>query len=180
MASKKGRVAKTLVVPVRLDPVLKWAAELAAGKERRSVNSFVEWAIERAVKDVTEGRDYQGHDVSAWDIAHRCWHIIPGFRIKQLAVQCPDALTVKEREIVQAVALLSPQYDDNDEWLYRNPKAWEQLSRFGEGEISFDALQRNIYMMFSHVGSNERRHIFSDFDDFENLARDMNAPEESP
>lgn len=143
MASKKGRVAKTLVVPVRLDPVLKWAAELAAGKERRSLNSFVEWAVEQAVKRVaaTQVHGVSGNmeDVSAWFVANECWHVLPMQRLDALSNRYPGALTVKERAIVDAVELLSANYDSA--WLCRDSRVWGYLEKFGAEEISLDELQ---------------------------------------
>jgi predicted HicB family RNase H-like nuclease len=37
------------VVTVRLEPKLKYLAELAARKQRRSLSSYVEWAIKQSL-----------------------------------------------------------------------------------------------------------------------------------
>jgi hypothetical protein len=51
--SRKGggsKLFRTELVSVRIDPKLRFAVELAARKQRRTSSSFVEWAIEEAVK----------------------------------------------------------------------------------------------------------------------------------
>ncbi len=51
MAAKRGgKLNKSESVQVRFDPILKMAAELAAAKERRTLSSFTEMAVEDAVK----------------------------------------------------------------------------------------------------------------------------------
>src|SRR5262245_13096901 len=58
-ASKRGRrkgggkLARSEVVTVRLDPKLRYLAELSARKQRRALSSFIEWAIEDALKRIT-------------------------------------------------------------------------------------------------------------------------------
>jgi hypothetical protein len=50
---KKGggsKLFRTELVSVRIDPKLRFAVELAARKQRRTASSFVEWAIEEAIK----------------------------------------------------------------------------------------------------------------------------------
>jgi hypothetical protein len=46
---------------VRLDPKLRYLAELAARKQRRTVSSFIEWTIEEALKNIYL-HDYEGDD----------------------------------------------------------------------------------------------------------------------
>ena len=56
MATKKkrptggGKLSRSEVVSIRLDPRLRFGAEIAAAKCRRTLSSFTEWAIEEALK----------------------------------------------------------------------------------------------------------------------------------
>ncbi len=55
MAKKRsagGKLSRTEVVTVRLDSKLKLALDLAARKQRRTMSSFIEYAIEQATKKV--------------------------------------------------------------------------------------------------------------------------------
>jgi hypothetical protein len=52
-AKKKGgggKLSRSEIVTVRLDPKLRFAVELAARKQRRTASSFIEWAITEAIK----------------------------------------------------------------------------------------------------------------------------------
>ena len=164
---RQGRMAKTQTVPVRLDPVLKWAAELAAGKERRSLNSFIEWAVEQAVKRVAATQvistDDRMANISAWDVANECWNVLPMLRLKVLAERYPGALTVKERAIFQAYSLLSSKKYD-DKWLCRDTRVWELLEKFGAEEISLDELHVAMNKYFTQVNfENESQQQVSDY-----------------
>lgn len=136
---RQGRMAKTQTVPVRLDPVLKWAAELAAGKERRSLNSFIEWAVEQAVKRVVVAGD-ETLKATAWEIANICWHFQPLMRIKILAKTQPGALTVKEKSIFQAMYLLNLDEHRYAVDLYADSDLWDAFDLFGAEGLSFQEL----------------------------------------
>ncbi len=64
MATKKKRVAKggggkrgrVHGLTVRLDPRLRYLADIAARKQRRTLASFIEWAIEQSLEDLVEYR----------------------------------------------------------------------------------------------------------------------------
>lgn len=45
-----SKLSRSEILTVRLDPKLRFAAELAARKHRRTLSSFTEWAVEQAVK----------------------------------------------------------------------------------------------------------------------------------
>ena len=45
-----GKLARSETVTVRLAPKLRYLAELAARKQRRTLSSFIEWAIEETLE----------------------------------------------------------------------------------------------------------------------------------
>lgn len=96
-----GKLNKSEAVQVRFDPILKMAAELAAGKERRTLSSFTEMAVDQAVKQSFVTRDAKG-EVNAWRVAQECWHTKPVHRLMNLAEQYPELLTIEERKLVQS------------------------------------------------------------------------------
>ena len=73
MARKSENVARTEVVPVRFDPILKMAVELTAAVERRPIGSMIEYIVAKAMQDwpITV-RD--GESISALQIARDCWY----------------------------------------------------------------------------------------------------------
>lgn len=97
-----GKLARTENVQVRLDPKLRFAAELAAAKERRTLSSFVEWAVDNAVHEihVTKGQD--GQLLSAYEIADEVWRDNEELRILLMGARYPELLTRRDREWFEA------------------------------------------------------------------------------
>ncbi len=100
MAETKGRgrggkLVRSEVVQVRLDPKLRFAAELAAGKERRTLSSFIEWAVGQAVGNVALFVELND-TVSAADVADAVWDPDDADRCINLARRFPGLLTHDE------------------------------------------------------------------------------------
>ena len=56
----EGAGKKSEVVTVRLDPKLKYLAELAARKHRRPLSSYIEWAVEQSLSRVWLEEPFNG------------------------------------------------------------------------------------------------------------------------
>jgi hypothetical protein len=102
MAEKKrrgggGKLARTETVQVRLDPKLRFAADLAAAKERRTLSSFIEWAVERAVQNVSVTINKEGNPVSAATVIDKVWDADTSDRFVNLAWHYPELLTHDEQ-----------------------------------------------------------------------------------
>lgn len=104
MAAKKrgSKLNKSETVQVRFDPILKMAAGLAASRERRSLSSYIEWAVELATRQSMMARDEGGSPVSAWQVAQDCWQADAQTQLYVLSKCYPDLLTIRERKIVEA------------------------------------------------------------------------------
>ena len=146
MATKKGaKLNKSEVIPVRFDPILKMAAELAAGKERRTMSSFTEMAVEQAVKQCVVARDEEGNPVNAWQVAYECWHVEPALRLNALASRYPDTMTIRERKIIDGkkyVAGTSVQMSDDGKLVETilTKEGWEDLCLYADDQIDFAEL----------------------------------------
>ena len=112
-----GKLSRSETVTVRLDPKLRYLAELAARKQRRTLSSYIEWAIEDSLKSVLlyQGTGYNGDDnVSVADEVLRLWDVDEAERFLRLAIHYPDLLTHQEQEVwklVQDSLLLLPAQD---------------------------------------------------------------------
>jgi len=53
-----GKLNRSETVTIRLDPKLRYLTELAARQQRRTLSSFIEWAIDSALKDVVLREEY--------------------------------------------------------------------------------------------------------------------------
>jgi hypothetical protein len=96
-----GPGKRSEVVTVRLDPKLKYLAELAARKQRRPLSSYVEWAIERSLSQVHLEEDFNNNTVSVADAErmHHLWDLDEADRIVRLAVTYPELLTHEEQMV---------------------------------------------------------------------------------
>src|SRR5690242_1370023 len=104
-AREDGAARKSEVVTVRLDPKLKYLAELAARKQRRPLSSFIEWAVEQSLSRVLIKEDPRGSDLTVADAErrHRLWDLDEPERIVRLALNYPELLTLREQLIWKLV-----------------------------------------------------------------------------
>jgi len=116
-----GGLMRSETVTVRLDPRLRYLAELAARRHRRTVSSFVEWAVEKALFEVM----VRDKGPSVGEIADRLWDVDEADRLAGLAFQFPELLTHDEQvlwKLVQENGLLwRGDYDprNGNEWTWR-------------------------------------------------------------
>ena len=103
MGAKKsggGKLSRSETVSVRLDPKLRFAAELAARRHRRTLSSFVEWAVEEAVNKINVA--HLSDDVppeTAFDVMSRVWDVDEADRFAKLAMSFPMLLTHDEDKL---------------------------------------------------------------------------------
>jgi hypothetical protein len=87
-----GKLTRTETVTVRLDPKLRYLAELAARKQRRTVSSFIEWAVEESMKHT-----YLDSNASIDDMAGSLWDVDEPDRFAKLAFAHEFMLTHEEQ-----------------------------------------------------------------------------------
>lgn len=96
---------RTEVVSVRLDPRLKYLAELAARKQRRPLSGFIEWAVEGELRNVIleEKHDSYGSretiSVTDAEATHQLWDVDEADRTVRLALHYPELLTYEEQMV---------------------------------------------------------------------------------
>jgi hypothetical protein len=108
---------RTEVFAMRLDPKLKYLAEIAARKQRRSLANFIEWAVEQALSKVmlVETGDFNGqYDKCVLDEASKLWDLEPSDRLIKLAENYPDLMSYEEQIIWKAIQEItaSEPFDD--------------------------------------------------------------------
>ena len=155
MAAKKkgsgGSITRSQVVTVRLDPKLKFAAELAARKQRRTISSFIEWAVEQAIEQVQvssgSGFDDPGESVS--DILNKVWDVEEADRLVKLATYFPQLLTFEEEQLWKLIGECGHFWRNgvkggggygNGIYFDRVRNCWEQLNNIITGEESKETL----------------------------------------
>lgn len=97
-----GKLTRTETVTVRLDPKLRYLAELAARKQRRTLSSYIEWAIEDSLKAVMlfQGNSYENDPpATVADEVSRLWDVDQSERFVRLAIAYPELMTHEEQEV---------------------------------------------------------------------------------
>ncbi|MDP1536742.1 MAG: hypothetical protein Q8L95_06120 [Burkholderiales bacterium] len=100
----KATGPRTEVFAMRLDPKLKYLAEIGARKQRRSLANFVEWAIEQGlnrVQLVESGLNGEGPTVA--DASAQLWALDEPDRLIKLATHYPDLLSYEEQLIWRVI-----------------------------------------------------------------------------
>lgn len=147
----KAGAPRTEVFAMRLDPKLKYLAELAARKQRRSIANYIEAAIEAALRGTLID---ERATKSVWDEAEELWDITDAARLVKLARLHPDLLSYSEQAIVKAIREVGfvdfshPKRtqsfafrDAEGNFLLQNIEAcWDEVVRFAEGQIDKEAL----------------------------------------
>jgi len=137
-----GKLARSETVTVRLDPKLRYLAELAARKHRRTLSSYIEWAIEESLNSIILKRN-EDYEWSLAEESSELWDVDEADRFAKLAQKYPDLLTHEEQLILKLVkenkSFLCFDGDINYSYLREN---WEAVRQFINGEITredFDA-----------------------------------------
>ena len=101
----KAGTPRTEVFAMRFDPKLKYLAEIAARKQRRSMANFVEWAIEEALKNVylVERSDYNNQGETVADATSKLWALDESDRLIRLATNFPELLTYDEQTVWRVI-----------------------------------------------------------------------------
>jgi hypothetical protein len=132
-----AKLSRSEVVTIRLDPKTRYLAELAARKQRRTLSSFIEWAIEQSLKEVVLTENF-----SIADKAHDLWDVDECERFVKLALQDENLLNYHEQVLwkhlqTEQVVEISKHHRYID--VLRLRDQWAQLKSAAEGKV---ALQR--------------------------------------
>jgi predicted transcriptional regulator len=100
---------RSKTVTVRLNPKLHYLAELAARRQRRTLSSFIEWAIEESLQFVTIEERWHlatltaDKRITVADIARDVWEVDEIDRFFKLALRYPHLLTHEEQVLWKLV-----------------------------------------------------------------------------
>lgn len=97
MATKKGGGAKTTrseTVTVRIEPKLRYLAEIAARTQRRTLSGFIEWAVEDSLKNA-----WLDANTSVANCAETLWDVDEADRFVKLALYAPSLLNYDEQRL---------------------------------------------------------------------------------
>lgn len=101
-ARKTGgaKTSRSETVTVRLDPKLRYLAELAARGQRRTLSSFIEWAIEKSLDPKILGPEFYSSINGSFD---SLWDVDEADRFLKLAFNAPFLLTYEEQVVWKVI-----------------------------------------------------------------------------
>ena len=157
MATKKkgggGNLSRSQVVTVRFDPKLKFAAEIAARKQRRTISSFIEWVVEEAISRIEIA---ENSTIS--NVLNQVWDVEEADRFVKLALKFPDLLTYEEERLWKVLTDFEPFWKGkhgaefpfvlhNEEHAYWDLIRfnWKTLQKIVEGEADTKDLSEVPY-----------------------------------
>lgn len=127
-----GKLLRSETVTVRLDPKLRYLAELAARKQRRTLSSYIEWAIEDSLRIPLREPAGALRPLPLSQEAWFLWDVDEADRFAKLALRHPDLLTHDEQVRWKLVR------ESHSLWGDGSPLPPEQ-----DAELNFGALRRN-------------------------------------
>lgn len=160
MAEKKRKpkagALRTEVFAMRLDPRMKYLAEIAARKQRRSLANFVEWAIEQAVCNtyLSGDSDPESFSVTVAHVAGKLWAIDEADRLINLATTYPDLMTYEEQMIWRVICehktfnkelrALCGFMDGEEVARDRVRACWSEIKTYALEEVTVDQLNEAL------------------------------------
>lgn len=144
MAGKKtggGKLVRSEIVTIRLDPRLRYLADLAARKHRRTLSSFIEWAIEESL-DRVDLRGAEGELSTVAQNSSQLWDPEEPDRFVFLATKFPDLLTHDEQFLWKYISTepvlrgRKPLISD----MIAIRESWNHLKRYSDAKITKEEL----------------------------------------
>ena len=149
-----SKLQRTETVTLRLDPRLRYLTELAARRQRRTVSSFIEWAIEQALSLVMLPGDTSSGHIDLEHASALLWDPDEADRLVKLGLYYPDLLTYDEQVLWKLIqeceALwlvdfnqrrgLLPHEQDTKLLYPALRKHWEALKKVAAGEADISIL----------------------------------------
>jgi hypothetical protein len=132
-----GKLNRSETVTIRLDPKLRYLTELAARKQRRTVSSFIEWAIESALDRIILREDAAG-DETLGGQSERLWDVDEPDRFAKLGRSYPELLTHDEQVLWKLIRECEFLWHVMEMDSYLNfeelREHWDALKRVASGE----------------------------------------------
>ncbi len=152
-----GRLSRTETVTVRLDPKLRYIAEIAARVQRRTLSSYIEAALMEALVHESIRPEWlkSGLEVSAHTVgteADYLWDVDEADRFVKLALRYPNLLTHDEQmlwKLIRESAFL---------WRVRGKGASENDGQPSMSTLKLDQLRQH-WEALKAVAAGERKAV---------------------
>lgn len=158
-----AKLNRSEVVYVRLDPMVHQGAQLAAARERRTLSSFVECAVEERIRTISSG--IAGRSI--WSVLEEIWHPESAIRFARLALYYPHLLSHSELRLWELVChhayFWVGEWNAQYQWCWycmpqnlladRLIEYWPILTRIMAGELDESAIPSVQHRSWEPVAS---------------------------
>ena len=152
-----SKLSRSEIIQVRIDPKLRFTAELAARKHRRTLSSFIEWAVSEGVRQVTVG--FKENETADY-VASKVWDIDEADRFVKLATKFPHLLTHDEEVLWKLIC------EKQKLWLFQDDlKAKLRLEK-NPDKINMMPLRETMDHFRSYLSGDMSEDEKSGFDEF--------------
>lgn len=137
-----GKLSRTETVTVRLDPKLRYLADLAARTHRRTLSSYIEWTIKKALDSEmvrpAGTSSLVATDHSIGNEAEYLWDVDDADRFAKLALRYPHLLSHEEQvrwKLIRENGYLwrgNYSHGPRNEWAWRVDEDTFQFARLRE------------------------------------------------
>jgi len=148
-----GKLSRSETVTVRLDPKLRYLAELAARKHRRTLSSYIEWAIEESLGKVVLADEGEQCKQTVLKESSTLWDVDEADRFAKLALNYPDLLTHEEQVLWKIILEVDRFWDGTQ----RSEKTldfkylrslWGSVEKYLSGQIDAAQLEDLLTIPF--------------------------------
>lgn len=149
-----AKLSRTETVTVRLDPKLRYLAELASRKQRRTLSSFIEWVIEDSLKREYICQKNNEEAATFLDAARFLWDVNEVDRFLLLAERFSDLLTHNEQvlwKLLHEIRTYNSIAKRTSKFYCSKTKnldisliraCWQELKEVANGSLPEDALKK--------------------------------------
>lgn len=167
-----SKLTRSETVTVRLDPKLRYLAELAARKQRRTLSSFIEWAIEDSLGrvEIYLGSGYNNDPSrSVADESNQLWDVDEADRFCKLAQHYPELMTHDEQRLWKLIKELDCSITgEKGEQTWRlfidgRPiypairKLWDSLQDYLNGDLNNEELLKIMQEKIKPISNWEKK-----------------------
>jgi hypothetical protein len=120
-----GKLSRSEVVTVRLDPKTRYLAELAARRQRRTLSSYIEWAVAESLDMFVDWEPSRIGDDGQLE-AERFWDVDDCDRLVKLALYDKSLLNFREQVLWKRI---QEQAAPGDIDLSERKAKWEKVRK---------------------------------------------------
>jgi len=141
-----GLSARSEAFVMRFETRIKYLAELAARRQRRSLTNFVEQAIYEAISKVElRPKTSREPEILADDRSNLLWDIDEVERLRKLEQACPDLVSYEEQRILALISHFGTgagdkiRFKENEKINWARVKTfWPEIEKCASGKMDED------------------------------------------